>query len=279
MSLSNFPKIYAALPLPVLLAWAALLGACFGSFLSVCVWRIPRGESTVRPRSHCPACNALIPWYWNIPVMSWLALRGKCGRCGARISPRYLLLELLTGALFAGVAWRFAGDFPATLLAWVVVFGLELGSFIDLDWYILPDRVTVGGMALGLAASALMPRIHGATYWADGLLASFGGLAFGFGTLWLISVAGRIAYRREALGFGDVKLMGAVGALFGWRAVLAVLFLSALAGSAAGLTLMALGRRDLQGRIPYGPFIALATLAWLFAGGGLWAWYTALLAP
>lgn len=273
--MTHFSKLFASLPPPILLVWAALVGACFGSFLSVCIWRIPRGESIVRPRSHCPSCGKLIPWYRNLPVFSWLALRGRCADCGARISPRYLLLELLTAALFAGAAARFAADPARMLLAWVVLFGLELGAFVDLDWYILPDRVTVGGIVLGLCASALMPRLQGVWYWADGLIASAGGLAFGFGTLWLVSVVGRAVYKKEALGFGDVKFMGAVGALFGWRAVPAVLFLSAFTGSIAGLALMALGRRGLQGRIPYGPFIALAAAVWLFAGEALWGWYAA----
>lgn len=269
----------ASLPPSVLLAWAAMVGACFGSFLSVCIWRIPRGESVVWPRSHCPSCGKLIPWYRNLPIASWLALRGRCADCKAKISPRYLLLELLTATLFAGAAWRFAFDPPLVLLAWVVVFGLELGAFVDLDWYILPDRVTVGGIVLGLCASALMPRIHGCAAWHDALMRSAIGFAAGFGTLWLISVIGRAVYGKEALGFGDVKFMGAVGALFGWQAVLGVLFLSAAGGSVAGLALMALGKRGMKGRIPYGPFIALATLVWLFAGPELWNAYLSLLAP
>lgn len=254
-----------ALPPWVLVAWAALVGACFGSFLSVCIWRIPRGESVVRPRSHCPACGKLIPWYRNLPVASWLALRGKCADCGARISPRYLLLELLTASLFALVAWEHSGDLAVMLLGWVIVFGLELGTFIDIDWYILPDRVTIGGIVLGLVASAVLPRIHGAWAWYDGILASLTGLALGFGLLWAIALLGRIVYKKEAMGFGDVKLMGAVGALFGWEAVLFVLFASSLVGSIAGIGLMLAGKRDLQGRIPYGPFIALGALIWMLA--------------
>lgn len=268
-----------SLPLPVLLVWAAALGACFGSFLSVCIWRIPQGESVVRPRSRCPACGRLIPWYRNIPVLSWLVLRGRCADCGARISPRYLLLELLTAALFAAAAFRFCADPAALLIAWVVIFGLELGTFVDLDWYILPDRVTVGGAVLGLAASALVPRIHGAAAWYDGLLVSAAGLAFGFGLLWLVSWLGSLAFKKEALGFGDVKLMGAVGAFFGWQGVLGVLFISAATGSIAGVLLILAGRRRLQGRIPYGPFIALASVVWLFVGPRLWNAYLSLLAP
>lgn len=266
-------------PTGAFVAWAALLGACFGSFLGVCVWRIPRGESIVRPRSHCPSCNGPIPWHRNLPVLSWLALRGRCANCGARISPRYLLLELLTAALFAGVAAKFHPDMPMTLAFWLVVFGLELGAFIDLDWYILPDRVTVGGICAGLAISALLPRIHGACAWHDALLSSIAGLAFGFGLLWLVAYAGEKAFKKEALGFGDVKLMGAVGAFFGWQGVLGVLFLSAAAGSLAGIALIVAGRRGPGGRIPYGPFIALAAVAWIFAGPSLWGWYMALLAP
>lgn len=268
----------AALPRPAFIAWASLLGACFGSFLSVCIWRIPRDESIVRPRSHCPSCGSLIPWYRNIPVLSWLALRGRCAGCGARISPRYLLLELLTASLFAAVAAEFHPDLPVTLVFWIAVFGLELGAFIDLDWYILPDRVTIGGICAGLVFSALLPRMHGASDWHGGFLSAVLGLAFGFGLLWLVAYAGEKAFKKEALGFGDVKLMGAVGAFFGWQGVLGVLFLSAAAGSIAGMALMALGRRGLKGRIPYGPFIALAAVIWIFAGPDMWNWYVGKLA-
>lgn len=254
-----------------------MLGACFGSFLSVCIWRIPRGESVVKPRSHCPSCGRLIPWSRNLPIFSWLALRGRCADCGARISPRYILLELLTAALFSAVAWRFGGDPAIVVLLWIVIFGLELGTFIDLDWYILPDRVTVGGMALGLVASVLIPRLHGELAWHGALIRSAAGLAIGFGGMWLVAVVGKALFKKDALGFGDVKLMGGVGAFFGWQGVLGVLFLSAATGSVVGLLLVAIGRREFGGRIPFGPFIALATIAWIFVGPQLWNWYLSLL--
>ena len=257
---------------------AFFLGACFGSFLSVCIWRIPRGESIVAPRSHCPNCKKLIPWWRNIPVFSWLFLRGRCADCGARISPRYLLLELLTGGLFLAVARTWFLEDPVTmLLFWLVVFGLELGTFIDLDWYILPDRVTIGGIVVGLLASALHPQLQATYLWKVSLLRSVVGLVAGFGSLYLVSVVGRLVYKKEAMGFGDVKLMGAVGAFFGWRAVLAVIFVSALLGSIVGISLILAGKRELQGRIPYGPFIAAATVLWMFFGQELFAWYLSIL--
>ena len=261
----------------IVLAYAALLGACFGSFLSVCVWRIPRGKSIVRPRSHCPSCGRLIPWYFNIPVVSWLALRGRCASCKARISPRYLLLELLTAALFMAAAWRYMDDLPVLMVMLVAVFGLELGTFIDLDWYILPDRVTIGGMALGLVASALLPQLHGAETPDAGALRSCIGLVTGFGVLYLVARVGKAVYHKEAMGFGDVKLMGAVGALFGWVAVVFTLFVSSLLGSLVGIGLVLAGRRNLQGRIPYGPFIAAAALLWMFFGNELVVWYLRVL--
>ena len=277
----------------------ALLGACFGSFLSVCIYRIPREESIVRPRSHCPNCGRMIPWYWNIPVLSWLILRGRCRWCKTPISPRYLILELFTAALFTLVWFQgFAGltmpepffeawiaydagivtpdppflglvpllDFKLVYVFWLAIFGLLLGSFIDIEHYILPDRVTIGGMIIGLVVSPLVPELHWTSSWLTALIRSAIGLGVGFGTLWLVSVLGSLAFKKEAMGFGDVKLMGAIGAFLGWKAVLFTLFTSSLLGSIVGISLMALRKRELQGRIPYGPFLAAAAIIWIFWG-------------
>ncbi len=257
---------------------AGVLGACYGSFMSVCIWRMPREESIVRPRSHCPSCNKLIPWYCNIPVLSWVFLGGKCAYCKSRISARYLLLELLTAALFVLTVWRFTDSPWMILVMWVVVFGLMLGTFIDIDWYILPDSVTIGGIVFGLIVSALLPaEMHGVATWQAGLLKSAVGLAFGFSLLYLVAVIGKFVYKKEAMGFGDVKLMGALGALFGASSIVFILFVSSLLGSVVGVTLMALKKRDLQGRIPYGPFIAAAALIWIFCGSSLRDWYLSIL--
>ncbi len=290
--------------------FAAFYGACIGSFLSVCIWRIPRGESIVSPRSHCPSCNHLIPWYWNLPVISWLLLRGKCRWCGAKISGRYILLELLTALLFTLVwlqafeGWAMSPDqaqawLAPTLVAppraawfgltplfdwklapvyWLVLWGLLLGTFVDLEHYIIPDRVTLGGMAAGLVLSALVPALHGETVWYLGLMRSAIGLAAGFGSLWLVAVVGSYAFKKEAMGFGDVKLLGAIGAFFGWKAVLFTILLSSFLGSLVGVTLILLKKRDLQGRIPFGPFLSAAAVVWMFWGQPVVYAYLAFLA-
>lgn len=272
-------------------------GACVASFLNVCIWRLPRNESVVRPASHCPNCNAAIRWYQNIPVISYIALGGKCASCRKPISMRYTVVELLGGILFlvAYLQWAMpaafgdmpvAGlrpllDFRCVLAYWLVISGLILGSFIDLEHFYLPDRVTIGGMLLGVPASVLIPELQLERTWLDSLCWSVGGLAFGFLFLWGMGWMFSKLFRKDALGFGDVKLMGAVGAFFGPTAVLFVLIVSSLVGSAAGVALMIRGRARLGGftAVPYGPFIAVATLVWMFWGPRLVDAYIRLLAP
>ena len=299
--------------LALLTFFVALFGACIGSFLSVCIYRIPRDESIVRPRSHCPSCNTMIPWYFNIPVLSWIMLGGKCHFCKARISPRYLILEVFTALLFTVVwfqvlsgmmmtdgelqLWMAHGNdllapasnaplgltpLPAWALLpayWLVLWGLILGTFVDLEHYIIPDRVTIGGIIAGLVISALVPELHFTLSWKTSLIRSAIGLAAGFGGLWLIAIIGEFAFKKEAMGFGDVKLMGAIGAFFGWKAVIFVLLSASLFGSIVGVGLIALGKRQLQGRIPFGPFLALGTLLWMFWGRALVSAYMRFLLP
>lgn len=291
--------------------FAALFGACFGSFLNVCVWRIPREESVVTPRSHCPSCGRLIPWYLNIPVFSWLMLRGKCKWCGSPIAFRYILLEILTAVLFV-VPWFQAlssmlmpdclyaewshyqgalSAMPETYWAglvpiinlwlvpvyWLIIFGLLLGMFIDFEHYIIPDRVTWGGVILGFVISPLIPEIHFAGDWLTSLIRAAIGFAAGYGGLMLVAVLGKLAFKKEAMGYGDVKLMGAVGALFGWQAVLFTIFLSSLLGSVVGLSLICLKKKALQSQIPYGPYIAVAAMVWMFWGQTICSWYLSFL--
>jgi leader peptidase (prepilin peptidase)/N-methyltransferase len=267
--------------------FSTLFGACVGSFLNVCIHRIPRDESVVAPRSHCPHCNALIPWHLNIPVLSWLCLRGRCAACKGPIAFRYTLVELLTGMLFLAVFMKWAA--PAAIhmqplahpllvpVYWLVLAGLILGTFVDFEHFIIPDSVTVGGMAAGLALSALVPAMHGQTVWWRGLLDAGIGLAVGFGLLYAVGWIGTKAFKKEAMGFGDVKLMGAIGAFLGWKAVLFTIFASSLLGSAAGLLLIAFGGVKLQGRIPFGPYISAAAALWIFWGEALVGMYVNLL--
>lgn len=264
----------------VALAVSFGIGSCIASFLNVVVWRVPRGESIVSPPSHCPKCGASIRWWQNIPVLSYLALRGKCALCKSAISPRYPTVELLGGALFAATYLKLG--FGMELAVWWVWISLMIaGSFIDFDHKLLPDFVTVGGMALGVAANLF----ESYCYFSRGdcppaaafgpLIRSVSGLGFGFGLLWLVRFLGSKAFRREAMGMGDVFLMGAVGALFGPAAVLVTLILSSVFGSVVGLALIALSRVRL-GRfveIPYGPYICLGCLVWMFFGPELVKWY------
>jgi leader peptidase (prepilin peptidase)/N-methyltransferase len=275
--------------------YSFVLGALVASFLNVVVWRVPRGESIVRPSSHCPKCGASIRWWQNIPVLSWLALRGKCAGCKAPISPRYLMVELLGGFLFLAAFLHFEAFFALhrewnclvvifeLLVWWIWISLMIVGSFIDFDHKLLPDFVTVGGMVLGCARGVFasivgMIEARSCAFSLSAfapLWVSLAGLAFGFGLLWLVRYLGSKAFKREAMGLGDVFLMGAVGALFGPYAVLVSLILSSVFGSVAGIALMLVAKIR-PGRfveIPYGPYICLGCLAYMFYGSEIISWY------
>ena len=267
-------------------------GACIGSFLNVCIHRIPREQSVVKPRSHCPQCKRDIPWYLNIPVASYLMLRGRCRFCGTRISPRYMLVECLVAALFLLVWLKYdvlTTDRPLGLtpmtdgllvpVYWLAVSGLVLGTFVDFEHLIIPDRVTIGGIVAGFVLSGLVPAMHGATSMLGSMIWSALGILIGGGTLWGLAIFGRFVFKKEAMGFGDVKLLAAIGAFLGTRAVLFTVLFSSLAGSIVGLSLVAFANRRLRSRIPYGPYIALAAVVWILWGPGLWNMYVDLCTP
>ena len=282
---------------PILAFFSFWLGACIASFLNVVIWRAPRGESIVSPPSHCPKCNSPIKWYQNIPILSWLALRGKCANCKAPISPRYIFVETLGGCLFlAAFLWLWLPTAPLwfavthVVVMWIWIALMIAGAFIDFDHQLLPDFTTVGGMVLGVAESLVATSFN--FVYGDGVQAStwlkftplfwsLGGLVFGFGLLWLVRWIGSKAFKREAMGMGDVFLMGAVGALFGPVAVLVTLILSSVFGSIVGVVLILLSKTKLGGftPIPYGPYICMGCLAWMFYGPQLVNCYLHLFAP
>jgi len=251
-----------------------LFGACWGSFLNVCIYRIPAELSVIKPRSRCPKCMTNLSWRDNIPIFGWLALGGKCRYCKAPISPRYPTIELITAILFT-LVWL---KFPYQAVVgpyWLLVFGLILGSMVDIDEMWLPDRCTIGGMIIGPILSFLIPSMQGTDVHWIALVRSLVGLAFGFGLLWSVGFFGKLAFKKDAMGFGDVKLMGALGAFLGFESIVFIVFVSSLLGSIIGVSLIAMGQKEWQSRIPFGPYISLAALIWVLGGSGLWAAYMA----
>jgi leader peptidase (prepilin peptidase) / N-methyltransferase len=353
-------------------------GCIVGSFLNVCIHRMPLGMSIITPRSHCPHCKYSIPWYLNIPLVTWLALRGRCKNCGAPISPRYFAVELLTAVAFLG-CWLAFGNpsdpLPSLPLAGIyAVFlaGLIAATFIDFEHFIIPDEITIGGMAAGFVASFFFPPLHHANTLDAGMRQSFIGAVAGAGMIYAIlrmgkwmfgrqlvklpvetkivftetsvhlpgreisyddlfyrrsdtivlhartleladrgyqdvvvrlalraglleiekenfeterlnpeevhhleAVSSEIVLPREAMGLGDVKFMGAIGAFLGWRGVIFSLMLSSMIGAAIGVALIAMRRREWSSRMPYGPYIALAATVWIFLGRKLVPWFFA----
>ena len=339
-----------------------VLGCMVGSFLNVCIYRMPAGLSIIMPPSHCPHCKYSIPWYLNVPLLTWLVLRGRCKNCGAPISVRYFIVELLTGLLFLA-SWLKFGDpvhslhsIPIAFVYAIFFAGLIVATFIDFEHFIIPDEITFGGIVVGLLLSFLLPQLHDTPLHGPGLFRSFIGAVAGAGIVYAILRLGKLlfgrqrlklgqqtrivfsetslhlpgkeipydelfyrksdvivlqaqtvelidrGYRdvtvrlspgglsisdeklepadvpfmecvseevvlpREAMGLGDVKFMSAIGAFIGWQGVIFSLMISSMIGAAVGLVLILMRRREFSSRIPYGPYIALAAVLWLFVG-------------
>ena len=344
-----------------------VFGSVVGSFLNVCIHRMPLDLSLAKPGSQCPKCGFTIPWRLNIPIVSWLWLRGKCRQCAAAISPRYLGVELLTALAFL-VSWLVFGaqtpvnghEFTTGVLLAVtwgfVLAGLIAATFIDFEHFIIPDEITLGGVAVGFIVSAGLPALHHVTRPAESLMASGLGILVGAGSVFAVLQLGKLLFGkvrepleegesatftesalhlpgevvpfeeiffrnsdtirlhakrlelvdrchmnidvalspkrlligdesfdpetvpfikvesdelvipREAMGFGDVKFMAAIGAFVGWQGALFSLMASAVVGAVVGVGLIAIGRRDWSARLPYGPYISLAAVIWIFFG-------------
>lgn len=230
---------------------AFLAGLVVGSFLNVVIWRLPRGENLSRPRSHCPGCGSLIRWFDNVPLVSWVLLRGRCRHCHASIAVRYPLVELLTGVLFL-LAWRTAPDTATAISMAVFLAALVAITWIDIDHRIIPDAITKPGMVIFIVAAGLNDlHLHGpgAHAWVghkpvlDQILNAGLGCAVGAGTVGLIRLLGSWVLRKEAMGLGDVKLLGMVGAAVGPLYCLYALALACLCGAVIGGVLFAVGKR------------------------------------
>jgi leader peptidase (prepilin peptidase)/N-methyltransferase len=252
---------------PPLVAAAAVLGLMIGSFLNVCISRIPAGESVVSPGSRCPRCRAPIAWFDNIPILSYLILRGRCRRCGHPISALYPAVEAVTALAFAGQAAVIGDDYA--LLASRLVFTAALIVLFgtDLQTMRLPNAVTLPGIIVGLAGSLALP---------PGIVASAIGAALGAALPWLIRWIWLRMTGVEAMGLGDVKMLAMIGAFLGWKQVWVVLFFASLAGALVGIVLIALGRRAMSAKLPFGTFLAVAAYAASLWGERLVDWYLRL---
>ncbi|MFL6589999.1 MAG: prepilin peptidase [Chthoniobacterales bacterium] len=353
-------------------AFAFCLGAVVGSFLNVCIYRLPLDLSVNKPRrSFCPNCKTQLTWYQNVPLLSWLFLRGKCANCGTRIAFRYFAVELLTALLFLCV-WK---TFPwqIAIAYWVFVSLLIAATFIDFEHFIIPDEITMGGTITGIVASIAVPELMDTTSRGRAFLVSALSAVLGYVVLWVVLEAGKrvfgkkrirldapapfnwtrkeddadfvvgdeeglwsdyfaretdqlilhcdeaiIADRnlgaanlrfhynrvkvgeeeidldgldrisgvvreleipREAMGRGDLKFLACIGAFLGWRAVLFSVFAGSLLGSVVGIGTLLIGKRVWSAKLPFGPYLALGAMIWMFFGEPLIHWYTTLLNP
>jgi leader peptidase (prepilin peptidase) / N-methyltransferase len=352
---------------PLLPAFGFFFGALIGSFLNVCIYRIPRGISLIHPpRSFCPHCQSTIPWRENIPILSWLLLRGRCAHCHAPIRPRYVIVEAITALLFSASA--FLVPLPTLFSVWVILSILVVTTFVDLEFFIIPDAMSKGGIVAGLLLSLLTPGLHKTPSPLIAVVLSLSGALVGALILFLISELGKVAFGRykvtlevptrftfevlppedrriliddepflwsehffrdsdriivhanevkingaayqnidltffhdrllvvgetipldqiadlsgrtasaqfprEAMGLGDVKLIAAIGTFAGWQGILFTIAVASFLGAAFGLTAIALGKRERSAKIPFGPYLAMAAVIWLFWGDALLSLY------
>jgi len=248
-------------------AVAVVLGLIIGSFLNVCIYRIPRNLSIVFPSSRCTACNNEIRAWDNIPVISYLLLGGRCRNCKAKISARYPLVEALNAFLYAVIVWRYGIGWNSVVYA-VLCSSLIVITFIDLDFQIIPDRITLAGIPLGLVAGSFLLNDPFMRAELLGYKVSLIGLFAGGGLFYLVAVLSR-----GGMGGGDIKMMAMVGAMMGWKSVLLTTLLGSLGGSLIGVFLMIFKGRGRKTKIPFGPFLALGTLVTLFFGQEILLWY------
>ena len=267
---------------PGLLVLSGVLGLCIGSFLNVCIYRLPRGESLVWPASRCPHCGKALHWFHNVPLLSWIVLRGRCAHCQAGISVRYPIVEATTALVWVLIVWLTP---PGWLLASRLVLGTALVVLfmIDLEHQILPNVITVPGILVGFAFS-LAAQPGDATAVAPlgsppGPRDSLLGILIGGGVLYGIALGYYLLRKEEGMGMGDVKMLAMIGAFLGLRAVMLTLVLSSVARAVIGLALMASQRRNLRYALPFGTFLSVGTLVAMLAGDRLIQWYVGFFPP
>lgn len=242
------------------------LGAAIGSFLNVCIYRLPLGESIAWPGSRCPSCQAPIRPLENIPLLSYLILRGRCRHCRKPISWRYPLVEALNGLGYVLLLWQFGLIWTTAIYA-LFFSSLVVVTFIDLDYQIIPDLITLPGIGVGLAAGYFLPQ---------GFMSSLIGFLVGGGFFYLVADLSYRILKQEGMGGGDIKLIAMIGAFLGWHQVILTIFLASLSGAVIGLSIMAVKGWARRTPIPFGPFLAFGAVLALFWGPAMMEWYVSI---
>ena len=264
--INHCPRSVMFPPSIFIAAMSFVFGACIGSFLNVVICRMPEGESIVSPPSHCPACNHTIPWYFNLPIISFLLLKGKCGFCKAPISIRYPLVELITGLLALGLFLKF-GLMPAALFYFIFSAVLIAVSFIDLDHQIIPDKLSLPGILFFSTSCLFVPQMR--------FVSVILGIIAGGGILYLVALCYYHIRRHQGMGGGDIKLLAMIGAATGVKGVFFTLFTGSVLGTLGGVVAMtgAGKSQKRQTKIPFGPFLSLGANIYIFWGEPIIRWY------
>jgi leader peptidase (prepilin peptidase)/N-methyltransferase len=251
--------------------YSFIFGALVGSFLNVVIFRLPEKQSVVFPASHCPKCGTNLHWYENIPILSYLALRGKCRTCKTGISLQYPIVELCMAVLSLALYKQFGLSF-ALFFYFLFLAALLVIIFIDIHLQIIPDSISMPGILIGFAGSFFNPLV---TWQQSGL-----GILIGGGILYGVALGYSLVAKRDGMGMGDVKLLTMIGAFLGWQCLLYVVFFSSLTGSIVGIAAMFKQKKGGQTRIPFGPFLSLAAMSWIFFQDTIflvWSWYVSVL--
>ena len=247
---------------------AFIFGTCIGSFLNVCIYRLPASKSIVHPRSMCPECENMIRSYDNIPILSYLLLKGKCRHCDAVISFRYPLIEIITGAFSLCIFLKFGFTLEG-LIYFSFISSMIVITLIDIDHRIIPDVISIPGIPVFFAASFALDAV---TY-IDSLI----GILAGGGSLLLVAFLYNLITKKDGMGGGDIKLLAMIGALVGWKGVLFTIFVSSAVGTVSGIIIMVLTKKNMKLAIPFGPFLAIGAVLYIFYGSRLIHWYLNLL--
>jgi leader peptidase (prepilin peptidase)/N-methyltransferase len=256
------------MPFYLIEIYVFIIGLCVGSFLNVCIYRLPASQSIVRPRSKCPECGDLIAFYDNIPLFSYLWLKGRCRHCRVRIGLRYPTIELL-GGLFALATYLKFGLRVDALIYFAFIASMLVVTFIDLDHRIIPDVITLPGIPICFAASFALPSMN--------FKAALLGILVGGGSLFLVAWVYSLITKKEGMGGGDIKLLAMMGGLVGWQGVAFTIFVSSLVGTLSGFAVMLQSRKGMKLAIPFGPFLAIGAITYIFFGTRMIDWYFHLL--